>query len=428
MNSTPDAPSPQAIALSAIPSLALPPELREPERALPASPADDAWDAAEWSVVRRCAQALATLARPLAILALRAEPAGRVTVLDLGESSPRVVAVDDNASLSPLCEGGPHLVRLDSPAPTSPALLDLFKNRLPAPKGRITDAVVVSVASAPDGSLALALAFASGHPELGALLPAISAVAAACAAGCRAIRLRQRVEDDLRARDAFISFAAHELRGPVTSTKGYAQLLARQARKNPLPDAMRQSIRAIEEQSGRMGDMVGELLDASRIRRGALDVVSQKIDAAPLIKKLVERTAARNEQYTFELEARAPSLVGMWDPQRVEQIVRDLLDNAMRFSVDSARIKVTLEARAGMAEITVRDEGVGIAPDERERVFDYQYRSPSAVRRNIGGLGLGLYVSRFLAERMHGELALVESSDSAPTGSAFRLSLPLADA
>lgn len=81
-----------------------------------------------------------------------------------------------------------------------------------------------------------------------------------------------------------------------------------------------------------------------------------------------------------------------------------------------------------MAQITVRDEGIGVAPQERERVFDYLYRAPGAQRHNLGGLGIGLYVSRFLAERMGGRLDLLETRTTSPSGSIFRLTLPLGSA
>jgi signal transduction histidine kinase len=257
------------------------------------------------------------------------------------------------------------------------------------------------------------------------LLPYAVALASACGAGARALRLQQRAAEAERSRDEFISFAAHELRNPVTSTKGYAQLLARQARKQPLPEAMMQSVRAVEEQSGRIGDMVGELLDASRIQRGALDVVCQTVDAVPLVTKLVERRVSRGEPIVIELDPEAPTLVGQWDPQRVEQIIRDLLDNAARFNLDGATVRVTLERAGQWAWVTVRDEGIGVQPEDRDHIFDYLYRAPSAQKRNISGLGLGLYVSRFLAERMGGSLELVRTSAAAPSGSVFRLALPL---
>ena len=413
-------------ALSAIPSLAIPEELRTLDKTPgAASGAMSRWDAAEWSIIRRGARAMSTLAESLTVLALRMEPGGAVSAQDASETPPELLTGDVATPLRVLFDGAPRMLSEDRLTTDFPALLDRVRRSAATPTGRVGVVLTLPVTSLRGTPLAFILTFAAGRSDLDTSIPTLAALASASGAGCQAVRLSRSIAEEAQARDTFISFAAHELRSPVTSTKGYAQLLARQARKNPLPEAMLHSVQAIEEQSGRMGDLVGELLDASRIRRGALDVVSQKIDAVPLIEKLVERVRARNGHFLIELQTLSPSLIGMWDPQRVEQIVRDVLDNAMRFSPENNHIFITMESVEGVAWITVRDEGIGVPPDEREHIFDYLYRAPSAQRRNLGGLGLGLYVSRFLAERMGGVLDLLESSVDAPTGSVFRLSLPL---
>lgn len=407
-------------ALGVLPSLALPAELRDLEKSPLGANGATRWDGAEWSLLRRGLDALIRLTDAHSGAALRAEADGSVLVLrNRGDDTPQEVSAEDAAPLAQFFDGRPRLLSAEQARGQMPELRELLV------AGERTSVIVapVPVFGPP---LTFALTIADQAPPIEPLTAMIVALNAACGAGCQAIRLRRRVADEAQARDAFISFAAHELRSPVTSTKGYAQLLARQARKHPLPEPMLHSIRAIEEQSGRMGDMVGELLDATRIRRGELDVLNQEMDVVPLVEKLIERVRSRVEQYRVDLDIRAPSLVGTWDPQRVEHILRDLLDNGMRFSPESNRILVTVDRERDMAAITVRDEGIGVAPQDRERIFDYLYRAPAAQRRNLGGLGLGLYVSRFLAERMGGSLVLLDSSATAPTGSAFRLLLPLA--
>ena len=408
-------------ALSMTPTLALPAELRQLEQA-PPGPAEAArWDTAEWTILRRGLEALSILTDALALLALRTEPDGSVSTLGRGQDTPQSVIGAEGATLARLCDGPRRRLSAESARAELPKLLEVM-----SPAGALSGVAVAPIPVTEGAPLAFLLGLGEETDSIEGLGGALAALGAACGAGCQAIRLRRRVAEEYQARDAFISFAAHELRGPVTSTKGYAQLLARQARKHPLPEAMLHSIRAIEEQSGRMGDMVGELLDASRIRRGALDVSSQEVDIVPLIEKLIERVRARSDTHRIDLDSRASSLVGKWDPQRVEQIIRDLLDNAMQFSPESNRVVVTVERERDLAQITVRDEGIGVLPQERERIFDYLYRSAGAKRHNLGGLGLGLYVSRFLAERMGGRLVVLETRTAPPTGSAFRLTLPLA--
>jgi signal transduction histidine kinase len=231
-----------------------------------------------------------------------------------------------------------------------------------------------------------------------------------------------------RARDAFISHAAHELRGPLTSLKGYAQLLARQARKNTVqvPDSMLRSAEAIEEQSARMADMVGELLDASRIQRGTLELLPPtRVDLVALATKVVERQRV-SSPLEIVLASDESSLPGVWDAQRVEQILRDLLDNAIRYSPQGQPVSVRLSRAGGMARVAVRDEGVGIEERDQPHIFDYLYRAAGAEQRNLSGLGLGLFICRYLAGRMGGRLTLARSSAAAHTGSEFELLLPLA--
>lgn len=252
------------------------------------------------------------------------------------------------------------------------------------------------------------------------------AVAGFATAGIHALRLEQRARAEGRARDAYISLAAHELRSPLTSIKGYAQLLLRQARKNPIPESMQRSIESIEQQSMRMAEMVGEMLDASRIRRGKLDVLFAPTDLVSLTRRVVERRASFYPQHMVTLETHEESLVGNYDNGRVEQVLRDLIDNAARHSPSGGTVHVLLAHQGADAVVSVRDRGIGVPVEDRERIFEYLYRSPTSEQRNLSGLGLGLFVSRHLIERMGGHLTLHMSSTEEPTGSEFRFTLPLA--
>jgi signal transduction histidine kinase len=278
------------------------------------------------------------------------------------------------------------------------------------------------------GSLVALFAFQLVAQTIGLedALALAGAVATAAGAGMRALRMAEEASAGARARDAFISHAAHELRGPLTSLKGYAQLLARQARKNTVPDSMLRSAEAIEEQSARMADMVGELLDASRIQRGTLELLPPtRVDLVALATKVVERQRV-SSPLEIVLASDESSLPGVWDAQRVEQILRDLLDNAIRYSPQGQPVSVRLSRAGDMARVSVRDEGVGIEERDQPHIFDYLYRAAGAEQRNLSGLGLGLFICRYLAGRMGGRLTLARSSAAAHTGSEFELLLPLA--
>jgi signal transduction histidine kinase len=207
------------------------------------------------------------------------------------------------------------------------------------------------------------------------------------------------VAQESKARDEFISLTAHELRSPLTSVKGYAQLLARLARKNPLPGAMNRSVEAIEMQSMRISEMI--------------------------VTRTIERRKAYHLAHVITANLPSETLVAQVDASRVEQILRDLIDNATRYSSEGTMIEVSLWNEGDSAVISVRDEGSGMAPDEVDHIFEYLYSAPRMRERNISGLGLGLYVSRELAERMGGQLVLYETRTQPPSGSEFRLILPL---
>jgi signal transduction histidine kinase len=287
-------------------------------------------------------------------------------------------------------------------------------------------AVLVPVLVGEELRALFALGFAGGHDE--GWLPTADAVATACAAGIELRRLSGRIETETQARDAYISLAAHELRSPITSIKGYAQLLVRQARKlaEPLPAPMLRSVESIEQQSARMAEMIGELLDASRIRRGVLELLPQPADLVEIVRGAVARRGPHHPQQTFTFASDAPSLTGTWDAARIEQVARDLLENAARHSPDGGLIATTVEREGNLAIVTVRDEGSGVAEEDRERIFDYLYRSPISVQRNLAGLGLGLYVSRHIVERHGGQFQLAATRADDPKGSTFRFTLPIA--
>lgn len=236
---------------------------------------------------------------------------------------------------------------------------------------------------------------------------------------------REELADE---RMAFLSFAAHELRGPLTAVKGYAQLALIAARKDAtFPERSRRALHAIDQQTTRMADMVAELLDATRIQRGAFEVRPRLIELNMLVQHAVEQRIVALEHHTVELDMGRETLVGMWDALRIEQTVRDLLDNAVRYSPSGGVIRVRLERAGAMARLWVSDPGIGVPEDERERIFEAFFHGTNAEARHLSGLGLGLFVGRTVAERLGGRLWL-EPSGAEESGSRFCLELPLANA
>jgi signal transduction histidine kinase len=232
-------------------------------------------------------------------------------------------------------------------------------------------------------------------------------------------------------RVAFISLAAHELRSPLTSVKGYAQLLLRAARKSPMySENHLHALQSIEQQAARMSDMVGELLDAARIQRGALELQPRVVDLEGLVRRVVEQRRQGLERHELHLDTDTVTLVGRWDPQRLEQVIRDLIDNAIRYSPDGGVVGVRVSHSGHDACVCVRDEGIGVPLEERDHIFEAFYRGEEPRRRNLSGLGLGLFVSRAIIDRLGGRiwLDLPEAGDVERRGSWFCIALPLAGA
>jgi len=215
----------------------------------------------------------------------------------------------------------------------------------------------------------------------------------------------------------FFSMAVHELRTPLTSIAGQAQRAQRFIETDPARAA--EALEVIREQSTRMGGLIGDLLDQARIGGGSLslDVVTFDLGVATAITVgLYEHEAI--PRITFQ----APKGVCVrGDPERIAQVLGNLLDNAVKYSPPGSAIEVTLAVVGAEAELRVADRGFGIPNDERGLIFAPFYRT--ARTRDIAGTGLGLHISRRIAEQHRGRLWLDSSSD---VGSVFVLALPLA--
>jgi signal transduction histidine kinase len=211
--------------------------------------------------------------------------------------------------------------------------------------------------------------------------------------------------------------AVHELKTPLTSIDGQTQLAQRALTKDPARAA--DALARVREQTKRMNRLIGDLLDYGRVGAGALslDVVTFDLAVAAAI------TIAQHEhgdEPRISLAATEPVRI-QGDPDRIAQILGNLLDNAIRYSAAGSSVDVTLEKVGTEAQIRITDRGVGVPNDERARLFSPFFRSSRT--RDIGGNGLGLHISRRIAEQHRGKLWLDASSEF---GSTFVLALPLA--
>jgi two-component system, sensor histidine kinase and response regulator len=220
-------------------------------------------------------------------------------------------------------------------------------------------------------------------------------------------------------RDDFLSVAAHELKTPVTSLRGYAQLLQRYS-DNLDPMMLTRGLNTIEVQSEKLMQLTAKLLDVSRIDSGKLKLEPRLVDVTEALRGAV--ATAQDATHLHTLRLSAPAVChGRIDPLRFEQVLANLLSNAVKYSPDGGDIDVTLEPiGADSIQIAVRDHGLGIPPDRRDRLFDRMYQAHGD--GYLSGLGLGLFIARQIVE-LHG--GSIEARFPADGGTQIRFTLPL---
>jgi signal transduction histidine kinase len=235
--------------------------------------------------------------------------------------------------------------------------------------------------------------------------------------------LYRQTQAAVKQREEFVSIASHELKTPLTTVKGYVQLLARELQSRD-PDRVMadEFLRELLNQIGRFEGLVADLLDASRAQQGRLDLKTERFDLAVLAADVLDRFARageRTDRHVLRFEGLQPVL-GKWDRPRIDQVLTNLISNAIKYSPEGGEVVVSVNRREDTAEITVRDQGIGIGSSEMEHLFRPFARSAGA--RIVEGTGLGLYITSQIVER-HGGTIAVESEPGA--GSTFTVRLPL---
>jgi signal transduction histidine kinase len=217
----------------------------------------------------------------------------------------------------------------------------------------------------------------------------------------------------------FFTMAVHELRTPLTSIEGLAQRAQRSVATDPVRVA--DALVGIREQSKRMNRLIGDLLDHGRVGAGALSLAVVTFDLG-VATAITIGLHEHEDTPRIKLSTPPQPVRVQGDPERVAQVLGNLLDNALKFSPPRSGINVALTVEGNEAEIRVTDRGVGVPDDEADRIFTPFYRTSRT--REISGTGLGLHISRRIAEQ-HGGRLWLESSSGA--GSTFVLALPLTE-
>ena len=235
----------------------------------------------------------------------------------------------------------------------------------------------------------------------------------------------QRVQAETKARQEFVGIVSHELKTPVAVIQAYTDLLLRRAERVG-GDANADILRRIGEQADRMLNLIEQLLDLQRLEAGLFPLEISRFDVAALARRLVEETQATTQQHQLAVVATGEVVVSA-DRRRIEEVIQNLVDNAIKYSPEGGRIEVRVEHRKRPdgegALVVVADHGRGIAEADQPHVFDRFYQGGNRLQRGHVGLGLGLYIAREIVRRHGGEMWL----ESTPNvGSAFYFSLPAA--
>jgi PAS domain S-box-containing protein len=206
----------------------------------------------------------------------------------------------------------------------------------------------------------------------------------------------EAAEEALRARDTFLSIAAHELRTPLTALKGTTQLLLRRARRGAIEsERLIGALATVDRSADR-----NELLDVARIHAGQLPLTLRPLDLAALLAEIVAQARYRTGGDRVRLSAAALPAVAA-DAGRLEQVLVNLLDNAIKYSPAGGEVTVTARAEDGGVAIAVTDSGIGLPPEAAESIFSPFGRATNAAASGLPGLGLGLFICRGIVEQ-HG--------------------------
>ncbi len=226
-----------------------------------------------------------------------------------------------------------------------------------------------------------------------------------------------------RARSDFVATASHELRTPIAAVYGAVRTLLRPDLELS-PDDTATFLKIIETESDRLAHLVQQILLAGQIDAGGLRITEEPCDVGAIVESVLASARMRApENVRLELQENGTSPTVAADEDKLRQVIANLVENAVKYSPDGGTIVVQISAENGRGRVAVSDQGLGIPPGERERIFEKFYRLDPSLTRGIGGSGLGLYITRELVERMHGRLT-VESTPG--EGSTFVVELPVA--
>jgi signal transduction histidine kinase len=266
-----------------------------------------------------------------------------------------------------------------------------------------------------------------GHSEPGVFTEhheqIIVGLAAQAAVAMDNARLYQQAQQAIRQRDQFLSEASHELKTPLTSLLGYAQLLQRHSEETgTFSDRDQRAIAILTQQAERLNQLMSTLFDASRIEKSELKLMYAPVDLNALTCRIADDMQLLLTRHTLEFSGTPDPLLIQGDALRLEQALQNLIQNAAKYSPMGGSVKIQVERQNGHACVSVTDHGIGIPETNLPNLFRRFYRAENADAQNISGMGIGLYVVKDIVTRHKG---VVQVASSEGKGSTFTIRLPL---
>jgi two-component system phosphate regulon sensor histidine kinase PhoR len=224
-------------------------------------------------------------------------------------------------------------------------------------------------------------------------------------------------------RKDFVANVSHELRTPVSIIRANAETLLDGALEDP--ERARSFVEALHRNSERLSRIISDLLDLSRVEAGRyqFEMINVPLDHA--VERAAEAVEPKADHRNVAIEVSVPEGVSAWaDAKALDQILLNLLDNSIKYTPEGGHVSVRVEERAGLVRVEVQDDGPGIKPEHRARIFERFYRIDPGRSRDMGGTGLGLAIVKHFVESMGGRVGV---EPAFPRGSIFWITLPIAD-
>lgn len=261
-----------------------------------------------------------------------------------------------------------------------------------------------------------------GHPDPGKFTEEheklISSVVVQAAVALDNAKLYEEIKVLNAKKDEFIGLASHELKTPVTSIKGYLQIIERNL---PRGDINKPFISKARQQVSKLANLISDLLDVSKIQTGQLPFSYANFDVLKLLEEVTDVMRQTNTSHRIEVRCDADQLMINADQQRIEQVIINLISNAVKYSPNAKQVILKASISGDNLRVSVQDFGIGIEKDQQERIFSRFYRVQS-VADHMSGLGIGLYISNEIINRHQGKLWVKSSPGE---GSTFIFEIPV---